>query len=734
MVAQSPDPGLSRRQFIQVTLSVTGALTLGWKENLQAGSHQHDPRSAGLAPNPYLTLHPDGRVTVFIPHGEMGQGISTALSMLVADELDVAWDRVDMEIASSNPAMFGNQATSGSSSVRTRFQSMRQAGATARAMLVSAAASKLGVDAQALTTDNGQVIHSASRAALSYPELLADAAVLPTPDEPPLKTPDEFKLIGKPTRPILLPDILAGKAIYGMDFRLPGMMFAVVARCPWFDGSLVSLATDAALAVPGVQAVIKIPAVGGNTNLGPGVAVVATNTWSAIRGRQNLTVEWQPGTEDSTDELREDLDLKLAREAEITVQSHGDTENYLAQADTVVEANYRLPFLAHVAMEPMNCTAWFHDGRMEIWSPTQAPSFSAIQVADTLQLDPKLVTTHVSLMGGAFGRRLNGDFTVEAALVAHELKMPVKVVWSREDDLTHDFYRPMAGHKLTAALESDGRPGAWQHHLSSPAIFDLYEFPRVPSEYESVGAADMPYRIENRSTLFSPLESVIPRGWWRAVSTTHTVFAVESFVDELASASGRDPLEYRLALLGPRFPDNQEENPDYPFDHQRMAGVLTLAAEKSDWGKSLPEGHGMGIACGRDHLTYAAQVVHVSLVDGQLRIHRVVSAMDCGIVVNPDTVVAQIQGSVIQGLSAAMLEEVTVAKGQVQQDNFDSYPVLRMNQIPERIDVHLVASAEAPTGVGECALPPVAPALTNAVFAASGQRVRQLPLSRSLKI
>ena len=724
---------LNRRRFLQVSVTAAGAVSLGWYGPIR-GDAQPDPEQPELIPNAYLRLHVDGGVRIFCPHGEMGQGVSTALAMLVAEELDVDWRRVEAEVASSDPARFGNQATSGSGSVRNRFVSMREAGAAARFMLVSAAAAKLQVAPEELETRDGKVIHEASGRSLEYGTLLEAAAKISPPDAVSLKRPEQFRLIGKPTPSLMLSDILAGEAIYSMDFKLPDMVYAAVARCPWFDGRLISVDATASLKLGGVSRVAEIPPVGGNTNLGPGVAVIGTSSWAALRGRDQLKIEWEPGSQDSTPELEQQMQQQLLSEDSVTVQQHGDAQAVLSSNDHLLEASYRLPFLAHMTMEPMNCTAWFHDGVMEIWSPTQAPNFSAMQVADATGLEPAAIKTHVSLMGGGFGRRLNGDFTVEAALVARQIDRPVKVIWSREDDLTHDFYRPMAGHHLKAAVGEDGLPQAWHHRLSSPAIFDLYEFPMVPAEYESVGAVDMPYRIEHRRTEFSPLESVVPRGWWRAVSTTHTVFAVESFVDELAAAAKKDPLDYRLGLIGPRFEGDVKEMPGFAFDPERMKGVLALVAEKANWGQRLPQGHGMGIACGRDHLTYAAHVIHVAADEQGLKIHRVVSAMDCGIVINPDTAQAQVQGAVIQGLSAAMMEEVTVEDGRIQQDNFDSYPIMRMDGIPESIQVHLVASAEAPTGAGECALPPVAPALTNAIFAATGQRIRRLPLSRSLKI
>ena len=723
---------LDRREFLQVTATVTGGISLGipW-------SHADDAEDFSV--NAFLELHPDGTATVTVPQTELGQGVLTSLAVLVAEELELSLDRVSTRIAEADAARYGNQTTAGSNSVRTRFLPMRRAGATAREMLRAAAASRWGVPPTECLPADGVIGHPETGRSFRYGELLGDLAGAPVPPDVPLKPPQQFKLIGRTHPHLDSADLVTGRARYGLDTRPPDSLFAAIARCPVFGGALGSYDGAAALRIPGVKKIVVVPAVAGNPGVAPGVAVVADNSWAALKGRDALSIDWRmPAGELEDDALiTTRLNELLAAEPGDLLFTHGNpgTQLQSAPADAVFSADYNAPFLAHATMEPMNCCARVSGDSVELWAPTQSPNLAQALVAAALRVDPGQVRLHVSRAGGGFGRRLNIDYAVEAALIARELERPVKVIWSREDDMQHDFYRPRSAHRLTARVDDRGRPIAWRHHLSSPAIFAAFEFGSFserPGFYEATGALDMPYGIPNRDCAFSLLKSRVPRGWWRAVSTTHTVFAVESFIDELAHAAGADPVAFRFGLIDELPAGVPLRDANYAFEPERMRAVLLLAAEAADWGKRLPAGHGQGIACCWDHLTYAAQVVQVSIpAPGRLRVHEVSSAIDCGLVVNPGNVRAQVEGSVIQGLSAALGEQITLQNGRVFQQNFHDYPVLRLAEAPLNIDVRIRPGGAAPTGAGEPALPPVAPALTNAIFAATGQRIRDLPIDRS---
>ncbi|MDJ0929032.1 MAG: molybdopterin-dependent oxidoreductase [Gammaproteobacteria bacterium] len=723
---------LDRRQFLQVTATVAGGLSIGipWSR----ANDDTDVRTSA-----FLLLHADGTATITVPHTELGQGVLTSLAVLIAEELELPLDQVHAQHAVADASRYGNQTTSGSNSIRTRFLPMRRAGAAAREMLRAAAAGRWGVAVSECLPANGVISHPDTGRSFRYGDLLSDLADAPVPQDPPLKPARQFSLIGR-TRPHLdITDLVTGRARYGLDTRPPESLFAAVARCPVFGGALGTSDSAAALRVPGVIKIVAVPAVPGNPGVAPGLAVIADNSWAALKGRDLLSIDWRmpAGALESDALITARLEELLAREPGDLLFTQGDPGSQLetAAADTIHSADYNAPFLAHATMEPMNCCAHVSNNRVELWAPTQSPNLAQSLVAAALGVDTAQVRLHVTRAGGGFGRRLNIDYAVEAALIARELEQPVKVIWSREDDMQHDFYRPRSAHRLVARVDNKGRPIAWRHHLSSPAIFAAFEFGSFserPGFYEATGALDMPYGIPARDCGFSLLPSRVPRGWWRAVSTTHTVFAVESFIDELAHAAGTDPLAYRLDLIDELPADVPLRDPDFPFEPERMKGALMLAAGAADWGRKLPAGHAQGLACSWDHLTYAAQVVHVSIpAPGQLRIHKVTSAIDCGLVVNPGNVRAQVEGSVIQGLSAALGEQITLRDGRVFQQNFHDYPVMRLAQAPPAINVRIRPSNAAPTGAGEPALPPVAPALANAIFAATGTRLRSLPIDRA---
>ncbi len=720
---------VNRRVFLQASGAGALTLTIPWA----SPAHADSP----LAANAFVTLFSDGRAELTIPRSEMGQGILTTLSMLIAEELELPWDKVSARQAMADARLYGAQGTGGSASVRTRYTDLRKAGAAVREMLRSAAASKWQLPLAECRAIQGRIVHLPSGRRSEYASLLPLIANMPVPADPTLKPNSEFRLIGRSQPLIDLDAMLSGKVSYGIDQRQPGMLFAAVARCPIFGGSLASVNDSAAKDIQGYIQTIQIPAITGNAGVAPGVAVVADSSWAAFKARDALQIDWRPPAGEAESDAGNLARMRalLAAPAEDELLKVGTPEASLAAAGKTLSAEYSLPLLAHASLEPQNCTARFHDGLLDLWSPSQTPNFARMLAAQAAGLAAEQVRLHVTRIGGSFGRRLNVDFAVEAALVAKALDGPaVQVIWSREDDLQHDFYRPCALHRLTASQDADGMPEAWDHHFSTPAIFAGYQLPPNsdrPGLYEATGAVDLPYRVAQRRCAFSRLPSPLPLGWWRAVSTTHTAFAVESFIDELAHAAGRDPLDYRLELMTAPPQDLPGQDAAFPFDVERARSVLRLAADKAGWKQSLPAGRGRGIAFSRDHLSYSATVLEVSLPEpGRIRIHRVVTALDCGLLINPAGARMQVEGSVMQGLSAALREAVKLTDGRVAQTNFNDYPILRQSEAPERIDVVLSNNEHAPTGAGEPALPAVAPALANAVFAASGKRYRSLPLNR----
>lgn len=741
--------GVSRRQFLVVSAALGGGLLMqvsckGSSNGAAAGAAPKD----GATPSPsiFVRIDPDDTVHVIIPKSEMGQGVRTALAMFVAEELDADWSRMRPEAASFDPAL-GSQGTGGSGSVLDTHSRLRVAGASMRLMLVAAAAKKLGVDASDLTTKDSKVMHAGSNRSLTYGELAADAAALAVPANVTLRKPSEWKLLGtEGVRSLDVQDILHGRAKYGLDVRREGMLFASVERSRIFGATVKSFDATRALAVPGVKQVVEVHpekkgdprgTFGGTAAIHAGVAVVATNTWAAMQGRKALKVEWNPGphAQESTASYTTFMRDAVSKTGAEIVNTIGDPDGELAKARDVISADYEFPFLSHATMEPQNCTAQFANGTMELWSPTQFPDWAASAVSEHLGLDAKTVKVHVTpLMGGGFGRRINPDFSIEAAVIAREVNgAPVQVVWTREDDMRHDFYRQCAIHRIEAALGPDGHPIAMRHRLSSPAIDATGGKTGKFGAGESDGIGNHVYRVPNRSTEYTLLDSGVPRGWWRAVNTTHGTFALESFIDELAARAGKDPYEYRLALIDKWIVDSPKDSKEFPFNPERFRNVLTLAAEKAGWGQPLPAGHALGIAQNvPDHLTYAAEVVEASVENGRIKVHRVVVAVDCGRVYNPDGARAQLEGGVVQALSAALGERVTIEGGGVVQGNFDTYKLLRIGGEPVKIECHWVTNDAYPvTGLGEPSVPPFFPALANAIARATGRRPRSMPMQLS---
>ena len=726
--------GLDRRGFLQVVASATGGLLLA----------AHAPRVAEAAdappeaPSPPLFIHiaPDNRVTLQIPKSEMGQGVRTSLALLIAEELDADWPQVQVETAVFD-ARYGDQGTGGSSSVWESFERLRQIGAAMRVMLIGAAASRWRVPAEQLRAEAGWVIGPRGRRA-SFGELAGDAAKQPVPAHVALRPRSAWKLLGKEHVGKDAADIVHGRARYGLDQRLPGMLFATIERPREFGATVAGFDAGAARAVAGVKHVVELaPATPSVTKaharIAGGVAVVATTTWAALEGRRRLAVRWQPGPHaaESSASYHQEMVAAVETTGSQAVFSAGDADGELTRAKTVHRADYAVPFLAHATLEPMNCTAHWDGQRMTLWAPTQDPETAAAVVAARLGIQPAQVTLHITLLGGGFGRRLNADFCVEAAMIAQQIAAPVQVMWTREDDLGHDFFRPCGLHRLEASLDERGHPHAMRHRLCNPAIGAFYRpgDAKAFAESETHGAGAAFYRVPHRKSEYTLLRSGVPRGWWRAVGTTHSLFAIESFVDELAEAAGIDALDYRMALIDQRPPGSGKLEPDEVFVAQRMKDCLALAAERAGWRSAVPAGRGRGLACSFDHQSYAAVVIEASMQGGRIAVHRVVCAADCGTVIDPCGARAQIEGSITHGLSAALHERMTIAAGGAADTNFHAYQLLRMHEAPVAIEVHFVDRPDVHvTGLGEPALPVVAPALANALYRATGHRLRELPL------
>jgi isoquinoline 1-oxidoreductase subunit beta len=700
---------LSRREFVASGVAAGAGLVIGFYLPHRATS---DARP--FAPNAYLKITPDNEVTIVVARSEMGQGVRTALPMILAEELEADWKKVRIEQAGAS-TLYGDETTGGSASVRTTWDPMRKAGAAAREMLITAAAMEWGVARAGCKAEKGSVVHAASGRRRSYGQLAARAATLPIPTDPPLKSAKEYKLVGTRTPRIDTPVQVTGKAEYGIDFRLPNMGYAVLARCPVFGGKVAAIDDHDAKAVSGVSYIGKINDYA--------VAVVADNTWNAMEGRRVLKVDWDegPNKELTSAAIMESL-RKSAGNKAATLFVVGDIAKVSGRR---ISAAYELPFMAHAPLEPGNSVAHFRGGKCEIWSPTQVPQDVRDSAAQALGIDPDQVKVNVTLLGGGFGRRLEHDYAVEAALVSKAIGGPAKVQWTREDDMHNSTYRPMSYHQLSAVLDAQGWPRAFSHRIVTPSIngqkgttLEGGVDPDLKDE------AALVYSFPNALLDYVVTETPVPLGWMRSVYALQVAFASECFIDELAAAAGKDPLDYRLHLLAK---DEDIKFFDTTWHTARMRGVLQMAAENADWGKPLAAGHYRGIACFGCFSTYMAEVVEISMENGQPRVHRVVGAIDCGQVINPGILEQQIQGGVIYALANALRAKITIDKGQVVQGNFDDYEPIRMNEAPS-VEAYFVQSTEAPTGAGEPPVPPLAPALCNAMFTATKKRTRGLPL------
>lgn len=713
---------LSRRSFIKSTALVAGGLVVAFSIP-QAKRFMGVANAAEAmplpAPNAFLRIGADDSITVLLAHSEMGQGVWTTLPMLIADELDADWNQVKVEHAPAAPAYihtaYGIQITGGSSTTWSEFERYRQAGALTRALLMQAAAKQWNVPVDSLRTENGAVFNGQKK--LSYGQLVETASQLPTPTSVTLKKPEQWKFIGKATKRLDSAEKINGTAKFGQDVQFDGLKIAMVARAPVFGTKLKSVDDAAALKVPGVIKVVKVPT---------GVAVVADHYWAAKQGREALKLEWDLAGHDKPDSAALLKQYQaLAQQPGVQAAKAGDVASASKQAKHTVNAEYVLPYLSHAPMEPLNCAVKISDHGCEIWTGTQMQTTDQAAAAKILGLKPEQVNIHTQFLGGGFGRRANprADFVSEAVEVAKAAGLPVKTVWSREDDIKGGFYRPMFVHRASVALDKQGKPLAWQHTLVGQSIIKGTPFEGVMIkdgiDATSVeGVADSPYvkGTAHHQVQLHSVPSDVPVLWWRSVGHSHSGFVMESLIDELAHASKQDPLAYRRQLLK---------------DHPRHLAALNLAADKASWGKPLPAGVFRGIAVHESFGSYVAEVAEVSVTKGEVKVHRVVVAIDCGLAVNPDGVKAQMESCVAFALGAALSSEISFKEGQVVQSNFHDYQVLRMKDMP-KVEVHIVPSTEKMGGVGEPGVPPLAPAVANAVFAATGKRLRRLPIGDQL--
>ncbi|HEU5262571.1 MAG TPA: xanthine dehydrogenase family protein molybdopterin-binding subunit [Gemmatimonadales bacterium] len=713
---------ISRRDFVSTS---AGLVIAFYVPPRSAAGRVADP-AAEFAPNAWLRIGTDGIVTLTVDKCEMGQGSQTGLAMILAEELEADWSKVRLGPMPENPAGWSRRmATGGSTAIHSSWDLLRKAGATAREMLISAAADTWKVDRTTCRAEQGTVIHTPRGRRLAYAKLVARAAELPVPTDVPLKDPKDFRLLGTRTPRLDTPVKVDGSAVFGIDVTVPGMLVASIERCRVFGGKVRRYDAAKAKALPGVRAVVQLepsPWTGKEgawaAGCAAGVAVVADTYWHAVQGRRALEIEWHEG--DATSLGSDGISAMFARLADqpgVAASKDGDVATALAGAARRVDAVYEVPFLHHATMEPMTCTAHVRADGCDVWAPTQNQTRAQQVAAELAGLPVENVRIHTTFLGGGFGRRLEPDFVSEAVRVSKAVGAPVKVIWSREDDVQHGFYRPAAYNRFSAALDGAGNPIAWSHRIVAPPI--LLKFGPLQKGLDRTlvdGAENLPYRIPNVLVDQVAVDLLpIPRGFWRSVGISQNVFVTECFFDEITAAAGKDPFELRRALLR---------------DKPRHLRTLELAAERAGWGTPLPAGRGRGLALAEWEPSVCAQVAEVSLgSDGSVRVHRVVCAVDCGPAVNVGQIEAQMQGGIVYGLTAALYGEITIERGRVKQGNFHDYPMLRINEMPV-VEVHVVPSTDKQGGIGEPSVGPIAPAVCNAIFAATGKRIRRLPIGK----
>ncbi|MEL4454715.1 xanthine dehydrogenase family protein molybdopterin-binding subunit [Lutimonas vermicola] len=704
----------------------SGGLLLACDAGGEGSAINTKSSNGNFTPNLFVELKPNGDLILIASRSEMGQGVRTSLTSVIADEMDADWLRVQVRQAPGDDA-YGNQNTDGSRSIRTIYEPMRKMGAMARAMLIGAAAKRWNIAEDLCKTALHYVVRSDSGEKIFYGDLVSEAGLMAIPDEPKLKSPDEFIYIGKELKSVDAGDFVKGIPKYGMDIKLDNMLYACIQRCPVTFGSIRSFDDRDSLKISGVKAVHRVDRIEKPFGALGGVAVVASNTWSAIQGKKALKVEWDYGENEtySSSEFMEVITANVHEKGK-SIREEGNVSKAFDEADTVVEATYNLPHLVHAPMETPNATAHVKEGSCEVWAPVQAPQTTRKEISDFLDIDLDKVTVHVTFLGGGFGRKSKPDYVLEAVALSQISKQPVQVIWTREDDIQHSYYHAISAQYLKASIKYNSVTG-WLHRTAYPSITSTF-IPGVTHgagfEFQQ-GMTNMPYEISNTTFENGRAPAHLRIGWLRSVYNIIHGFSVNVFADELAHASGKDPLEFRLNMIGSNriYPSENA----YKLDTAKLKNVLRKAAENAGWGRKLPEGHGLGLAVHYSFYSYVATVVEVSVIDGQLKVHEVFTVVDCGTVVNRDTVKAQLEGAAIFGMSLTYYGDITLEKGIVQQSNYHDYQMLRIHQTP-KVNIEIIESSEIPTGIGEPGVPVIAPAIINAIFNATGKRYRSLPL------
>lgn len=719
---------ISRRNFVKSVGLASGGLVLACNTSIFSDKEQVPENLIDFNPNLFVQLNSDGSLILIASRSEMGNGVRTSLPSVIADEMDADWSKVTIKQATGDKK-YGDQNTDGSRSIRYLYTTMREMGAVAKAMLIEAAAQKWQVPVAECHAENHFVIHSSGKK-IGYGDLVEIAKTLDVPaiDTIQLKNPKNFKYIGKHLKGVDVVDYANGSAVFGLDKRLPNMKFAAIARCPVTFGVVKSFDKTEALKIKGVIDVIEIPRIERPFGVLGGIAVIATNTWAAFKGRDALKITWDYGSNKSynSDEYMELLTKNVHKQGKVS-KDVGNVDKAFKNATKIVESTYQLPHLAHAPMEVPNTVAWVQNDTCEVWSPTQAPQTTRTEIEEYLGIPRENITVNVTLLGGGFGRKSKPDYVVEAVALSKAIKQPVQVVWSRKDDIQHDYYHTVSAQYMKASLDESGNVTGWLHRFAFPSIVSTFS-PGVDyaAGWEISSASNVPFDIKNMKVEVGQAPAYVRIGWLRSVINIPHGFAINVFADELAAAANEDPVEFRLKLIGnDRIEDTQDP---IKYNTARLKNVLKVVAKNAEWGKTLPEGHAYGMAVHYSFYSYVASIVEVSVIDNKVKVHNVYTAIDCGTVVNKNTVKAQMEGSAIFGMSLAFYGKITAKDGEIQQTNYSDYQMIRMNQAPN-IHVEIIESSENPTGVGEPGVPVIAPAIVNAIFKATGKRFFNLPLS-----
>jgi len=717
---------ISRRSFVKTIGIASGGLILSCNTNLFFDKDDKNKNLTNFNPNLFVQLNSDGSLILIASRSEMGNGVRTSLTSVIADEMEANWNKVTVQQAVGD-AKYGDQNTDGSRSVRYLYETMRQMGATAKAMLITAAAKKWQVSESECSAENHFIIHSSGKK-IGYGDLVEIAKTLEVPKDVKLKSPEDFKYIGKSLRSIDVADYVQGKAVFGLDKRLPNMKFVAIARCPVTFGSVKSFDKTEALKIAGVQDVIEIPRIERPFGALGGVAVVASNTWAAFKGKEALKIEWNYGDNSDYDSEKymNEITANVHKQGKVA-KDVGNINKAFKNANKIIESTFQLPHLSHAPMEVPNAVAWVQGDSCEVWAPTQAPQTTRKEVINYLKTEEEKVTINVTFLGGGFGRKSKPDYIVEAVMLSKELNAPVQVVWTREDDIKHDYYHTVSAQYLKASLDKNGKVTGWLHRFAMPSIASTFS-PGVDyaAGFEIASASNVPFEIENMKIEVGKAPAKVRIGWLRSVINIPHGFSENVFADELAIAANKDPLEFRLNLIGK---DRIEETKDpIKYNTARLKNVLKIAAKNAEWGKKLPEGHAYGLAVHYSFYTYVASIVEVSVINNKLKVHNIYTAIDCGTFVNRNTIKAQLEGAAVFGMSLAFYGKITAKNGAIEQNNYHDYKMVRINDTPN-VHVEIVESSEKPTGVGEPGVPVIAPAIVNAIYQVTGKRYYNLPLS-----